>query len=102
MTFSYNEYQAIFHLILEGGLQAVNICQSMHWEIVHRPLKYQGLGIPSLYMMQGITHVEALLDAQPAKEIMGKLLICSVEDLKVKVVYQACSFNMTFTDCNRQ
>ncbi len=63
----------------------MGIYRKIHQEIVHGPLKYQGLGIPSLYMMQEITHVEALLDIPPIEGIMGKVLTCLVEDLKVEV-----------------
>ncbi len=38
-----------------------------------------------MYTMKSIAHVEALLDAPPVETIMGKLLTCLVEDLKVEV-----------------
>ncbi len=71
--------------VLEGGLLAAGICRNMHWEIVHWPLHYQGLGIPSLYTTKGISHLEALLDAPPAEGITGKLLMCLAEDIKVEI-----------------
>ncbi len=43
------------------------------------------MGISSLYTTEEIAHVEALLDAPPAKGIRGKLLIGLTEGLKVKI-----------------
>ncbi len=47
--------------------------------------KYQGLGIPSLYISQGISHIKALINAPPAEGIVGSLLKCSAEGLKLKI-----------------
>ncbi len=57
----------------------------MHHAIVHTPLKFQGLGIPSLYMTQGIIQLEALIDTLITKENMSSLIQCSAEDLKIEV-----------------
>ncbi len=65
MTLSYEEYRSILRHLLEVGLLAVGICRFMHQAIVHGLIKYQGHGIPSLYITQGIMHLEALLDAIP-------------------------------------
>ncbi len=46
----------------------------MDQDIVHGPLKFQGLGMPSLYTSQGIAHAEALVDAPVAAGIAGSLL----------------------------
>ncbi len=82
---SYDEYWAIFHPVLEGGFQVAGIRRNMHWEIVHGPLKYQGLGIPSHYTIQGISHMEALLDSPPIEGITDELLTCLVKDLKIEI-----------------
>ncbi len=58
-----DEFRATFFPVLEGGHPVAGICRNMHQEIVHGQLKYQGLGISSLYTTQGTSHVEALLDA---------------------------------------
>ncbi len=57
----------------------------MNRTIVHAPLHFQGLGIPSVYISQGIAHIKALLDAPPLKGITGSLLTCLVEDLKLEI-----------------
>ncbi len=67
--FSYEECQKILQPALEVGLLASGICCNMHREIVHAPLQFQGLGIPSLYVAQGISHLEVLLDAPPVEGI---------------------------------
>ncbi len=58
----------------------------MYWEVVHAPLRYQGLGKPLLDTFQGIAHVEALIDVPPMEGIRGSLWHYSVEDLKLEVV----------------
>ncbi len=57
----------------------------MNWTIVHAPICFQGLGIPSLYVFQGIAHIKVLLDAPPLEGITGSLLTCSAEDLKLEI-----------------
>ncbi len=54
-TFSFVKCCAILRTVLEGGLPASGICRSMHHEIVHAPLKYQEINIPSLHYPRDIT-----------------------------------------------
>ncbi len=82
-TFSSEDCRGILQPALEVGLPTSGICQNMNRAIVHAPLCFQGLGIPSLYVSQGISHIEALLNEPPLEA--GSLLIFSAEDLKLEV-----------------
>ncbi len=81
-TFSSKECRLTLRHVLDAGLLATGICHFLYRAIMHGLLKYQGLGIPSLCTTQGITHVEALLDAIPMEGITGKLLVYLEEDFE--------------------
>ncbi len=83
ITFSYNTCSVIFHPVMKGGLLTSGICRNKHQEIVHIPLKYQGLGITFLHTIQGILHVETLVD-QPPTEGNGTTTRCLEEYLKLE------------------
>ncbi len=68
-----------------AGIASGSPCQHIHHAIVHAPLQFQGLGIPYLYVSQGISHIKAQLDAPPLEGITGNLLTCSMEDLKLEL-----------------
>ncbi len=84
-NFKHQECQKILQLALEGRLNALGVFRNMNQVIVHAQLCFQGLGIPSLYISQGIAHIEALLNAPPLEGMTGRLFTCSVEDLKLEV-----------------
>ncbi len=63
----------------------MGIIWNIYQEVLHGPFKYQGLGIPSLYTSQDISHVEGLLDTSPQDGITGMLLLCLAEDLKLEI-----------------
>ncbi len=84
-TLTHHKCWQIIQPALEGGLPASGICKNMNRAIVHIPLHFQVLGIPSLYISQGIVHIEALLNAQPLEGTMGSLLMCSAENLKMEI-----------------
>ncbi len=68
----------------------------MHQDIVHTPIRFQGVGILSLYLSQGIAHVEALLGTTPLEGITGSLLSCSAEDLKLEMGLQGYLLQQDF------
>jgi len=48
--------------------------------LVHGPLRYQGLGIPDLFVSQGIVHIEKMIMFGTSPEsFTGKLLRASME-----------------------
>ncbi len=74
----------------------------MNRTIVHAPIHFQGLGIPSLYVPQSIAHIKALLDDPPLEDITGSLLTCWTENLKLEMVSWDTSSNMISSVFNKQ
>ncbi len=68
-TFSQTECRQILQLALKGGSLASDICRNMPRDTMHAALCCQGLGIPSLYVIQGISHIKALIDTTPTNSI---------------------------------
>jgi hypothetical protein len=55
-------------------------------DLVHSPNKYQGLGIPNLYIRQGFAHIDQILKYGTVEEhLTGKLIRQFMEAMKVKV-----------------
>ncbi len=52
---------------------------------MHGPLRYQGLGMPSSFAIQGVLHMDALEDAPPVDGITGRLFSCLAGGLKLEI-----------------
>jgi hypothetical protein len=86
MVFTEKQCTAILHPLLTLALQAMGIQGNFPRDLVHGPKKYQGLGIPNLYITQGIAHINWLLKYGTAEEhLTGKLIQQSMEAMKVEV-----------------
>ena len=75
MVFTEKQCAAILWPLLTPALQAMGIQGNFPRDLVHGPVKYQGLGIPNLYVSQGIAHIDWILKYGTAEEhLMGKLI----------------------------
>jgi len=69
------ECNKIMKPILAAGLPAMGVVQTMAQVVVHGPLMYQGLDIPSLYMEQLVAQIMALLQyGSQLEDVMGRLI----------------------------
>ena len=60
-TLTKSQCEAILAPALTACLPASGIFRHLPREVVHGPIKYQGLGIPDLYLTQELGHIHALL-----------------------------------------
>ena len=75
MVFTEKQCVAILWPLLTPALQAMGIQGNFPRDLVHGPVKYQGLGILNLYVSQGIAHIDWILKYGTAEEhLMGKLI----------------------------
>ena len=88
LTLTKEECNKIMSPILMGTLPRMGVCRTMARALVYTPIKYQGLGVDELYITQGLQHVKALLDHIWRESTTGKLLIISLEYLKLEVGIQ--------------
>ena len=85
------ELPAICQVLLSMG-----ICCSFPRSVVHGPMQYQGLGMPSLYKSQGLVHLQAFQKHGGLTSIMGQLLGASIQWLKVEIVTRGPLFHSDF------
>ena len=69
---------------LRRGLAASGIVRNIDRRIVHAPQHLQGLGLPSLYDLQGYEHIKRILNDGPAETITGKLIRLNLELTKIE------------------
>ena len=84
-TLTEKECGEIMKPILKAGLSHSGIVSTLPRDLVFSPIKYQGLGLPDLYVTQGITHIQQILKFCRSQAITGTLLRCSMEELKVEL-----------------
>jgi hypothetical protein len=71
--------------ILQGGLPTSGIVRTLPHTLVYGTTRYQGLGLPSLYTEQGISHITKLLQHGAKDNITGQLLRSSLEALQLEL-----------------
>ena len=92
-TLSIEECTHIMAPILAAGLPNAGMCRNMARSLVYGPSKYQGLDIHNLYTTQGITHLAVLVDHTWRDTETGKLMIISLENMKLELNIQGSVFN---------
>ena len=95
-TISIKECTYIMAPILSAGLPNAGMCRNMARSLVYGPSKYQGLDIHNLYTTQGITHLAALVDHIWRDTDTGKLMIISLENMKLELGIQGSVFNQDY------
>jgi Reverse transcriptase (RNA-dependent DNA polymerase) len=85
-TLTEAECDYIMSPILKWGLPACHVCRNFDRTMVYAPTKFQGLGIPNLYTLQGIGKVRYLVDhLNSPNDITGQLLRASAECLRLEL-----------------
>jgi hypothetical protein len=69
-----------------AGLPCSGIARTFPRALVYGLIEYQGLGIPNLYINQGLSHIERILKySHLDDDIPGQLIRASVEQLKLEI-----------------
>ena len=85
-TFTKQQCKEIMQPVLTAGLPASGIVRTISPAIVYGPMKYQGLGVHDLYVTQGISHTEKLINhAYSSKDPTGQLLRASAQHLLLEL-----------------
>ena len=96
-TFTQRQCKYILAPVLMAGLPASGVVRTCPRAVVHGPTKYQGLGIPDLYLEQGIAHIEQIAKhCHTTSSITGQLLCASIQELKVEVGCPGSLFSIDF------
>ncbi len=106
-TLSPAECRQILSPVLQGALPASGIVRSFPRAMVHAPIRFQGLGVPNLYLEQGLAHIfQILRHAHVASSITGQLIRASVQQLQLELGLPGGIFTQPFklyhnlaTDC---
>jgi hypothetical protein len=70
----------------DSGLPCSGIARTSPRALVYAPIKYQGLGIPNLYISEGTSHIERILKYRHLDDdITGQVVRASVEQLKLEI-----------------
>jgi hypothetical protein len=85
MSITSGQNAHIMAPILMSSLNAIGIQRYLPRSVVYAPLQYQGLAVPNLYVESGIQHVVLLLQETHGLTQTGKLLILSLEAMKVEI-----------------
>ena len=84
-TLSANQCADIMKPVLNVALPLCGIQSSFPRDLAHSPSKYQGLGIPSLYVQQGISHLAKMIQfGRDPTSFVGQLMRTSMELLKLE------------------
>jgi len=85
-TFSRKACHKILSPALQAGLSASGVVRSFPRVLVHAPLAARGLNLPDLYLEQGISFIEMLLNHGFRRDdITGKLLRGTLQQMKVEL-----------------
>ena len=60
--------------VLDAGLKALGLSQKMNRDVVYGPKRYQGVGIPDLWLIQGILKLWIAIAHGDAATITGSSL----------------------------
>ena len=84
-TLTKNQCKDIMAPALITGLNGMGICQHLPRQLVHGPLELQGIGIPHLYTLQCIVHMEDLILHTAKNTLTGKLLRANLKQVIIDV-----------------
>jgi hypothetical protein len=80
-TFSLEQCEKIMAPVLTAGMTNSHICRHFAKDLIHGPASELRGGIPHLYILQGILHIEALIGHSGQKVTTSQLAKASMEAL---------------------
>jgi hypothetical protein len=85
-TFTRKECDTIMAPVLRVALSHSGVCNSIPRAIVYAPLKYQGLGVPDIFIEQGLTKLLRLIKfGRKSNHITASLLRHNCEAMKMEL-----------------
>lgn len=85
-TFSPKQCYEILKPVLQQGLPSSGIVRTIPRVIVHGPVACQGVGIPDLWTVQGLAHLDRLIKyGSVADHFNGQLIRASTEQMKLEL-----------------
>ena len=85
LTLSEEECEKIMWILLQAFLPKLGINRYMKRDVVYGGKSQQGLGIKNLFISQGLTHVNDLIEHVWKNTITGHLIISSLENLRLEL-----------------
>ena len=61
------------------GLNGIGICRHLPRVLLHGPTRTQGIGLPHIYFLQGIAHLEDIMTHTSQETLTGDLFRASLE-----------------------
>lgn len=96
-TFSLSECRHILAPVKAAGLNGLGIVRSMTLPVALGPASHQGLGLPDLYVHQGIEHIIRICGLSHCLEdFTGRLLRQSMEALALEVGCSGSPFDQPY------
>jgi hypothetical protein len=97
-TLSKAQCEGIMAPALTVGLNGLGICRNLPRKLVYGPVEKQGLGLPHLYSLQGIVHVEDLILHTCLESLTGEMFVANLEQRIVDVSVGAEVLQTSFQD----
>ena len=98
-TFTQADCEFILRPVLCAGLPSSGISRNFPRALVHAPRRYQGLGLPNLWISQGVSHLLHALRHGSHSSITGQLLRTSLESLILDLGLPGCPFLSPIGKC---
>jgi Reverse transcriptase (RNA-dependent DNA polymerase) len=85
-TFTRKECDSIMAPVLQVALSHSGVCNNLPRAIVYAPLKYQGLGVPDIYVEQGVTKLIRLIKfGRKSRHLTSSLIRHNCEAMKMEI-----------------
>ena len=95
---SERDSQRILAPTLNVALPAMGIARRFRREFIQGPFDCMGLGIPSLYTMQGAAHIDLVVSHWKENTDTGKLLRCSFENFRLEMGCEGNPLDLPFEE----
>ena len=95
-TLTKEQCRFIMFPAIEAGLNGIQICRNLPRDLVHGPIEDQGIGLPHLYSLQGIAHLEDCMYHTSQGTLTGELVRANLEQMIVEVGMGAEVLNLPY------
>ena len=97
-TLSHTQCYDIMKPLLSAGLSRSGLPRTMARKVVFGPPKYQGIGIPHLFVEQGLAHIQKVLRFCRSRAITGKLLRATLQQHTMELGLPDSMFTYKYAD----
>ena len=101
LTLTLKECNRIMKPVLDAGLAKTHVCRNFPHAVIYGPKKEKGLGIPNLFISQGLSHISTIQQyLSDNNNITGAFLRNSIELLKVELGTGHHPFSLNYDSYN--